>query len=115
MRSSKKEKFWVVTDTMMKLLEGFHHMISRRILGMTAQRGAGGEWEWVPVEAALEEAGLWPTRESMRRRQATIVEYIADRPIYELCTGAERMEGSRRFLWWWDQDHGPTQADRKVG
>ena len=68
MRSSKKEKFWVVTDTMMKLLEGFHHMISRRILGMTARRGAGGEWEWVPVEAALEAAELWPTRESMRRR-----------------------------------------------
>ena len=105
----------MVTDAMMKVLVGFHHRISRRISGMIARRGASGEWEWVLVEAALEAAGLWPTRESMWRRQATIVEYIADRPIYELCTGEERMEGYRRFLWWWDQYHGPTQADRKVG
>ena len=36
---------WVVTDTLMKVLEGFHHIISRRIVGITARRGAGGEWE----------------------------------------------------------------------
>ena len=32
-------KIWVVMDTMMKVLEGFHHKISRWILGMTVRRG----------------------------------------------------------------------------
>ena len=36
------EKIWVVTDPMMKVLEGFHHSISRRIMGMMVRRGAGG-------------------------------------------------------------------------
>ena len=34
---------WVVTDAMMKVLEGFRHKISIRVVGMTAQRGAGSK------------------------------------------------------------------------
>ena len=40
-------KIWVVTDDIMKFLEGFHHRTARRISGMMAQRGDGGGWEWV--------------------------------------------------------------------
>ena len=43
------------------------------------------------------------------------VDYVAWRPIYELCIGPEIMEGSSRFLRWRDQEHGPTQAGREVG
>ena len=53
---------------------------------------------------ALEATGLWPMKEYIRRQQATIAEYIANHPMYELCTGEERIMGSSRFLWWWDQD-----------
>ena len=56
------------------------------------------------MEESLKGAGMWPMKEYIRRRQATIAEYIANRPIYELCTGSERMPGSSRFLRWWDQD-----------
>ena len=52
----------------------------------------------------LEASGLWLIKEYIWRRQATIVEYITNRPIYELCTGAERMPGFIRLVWWWDQD-----------
>ena len=37
------------------------------------------------------------------------------RPFYELCTGAGRMEVSSSFLRWWEQEQGPTQAEREVG
>ena len=40
-------------DAMMKVLGGFYHRISRRIVVMTARRGAVGEWGWDLVEAAL--------------------------------------------------------------
>ena len=68
-----------------------------------------------PVDMDLEVTGIWPIREYARRRQTTIVEYVAGRPIYKLCTGTEMMEGSSRFLRWWYQEKGPTHAEREVG
>ena len=35
---------WVVTDDMLKVLEGFHHLAASWIAGMTATRAAVGEW-----------------------------------------------------------------------
>ena len=43
-----------------------------------------------------------------------IAEYVAGIPIYELCTGADPMDGSSRLLRWWDQYHGPNQMEREV-
>ena len=36
-------EIWVVTDAMMKVLEGICHKISIRVVGMTARRGAGSK------------------------------------------------------------------------
>ena len=66
------------------------------------------------VESTLETPELCPISDYMMMRQSRIVEYVAWTPIYELCTGAERMEGFSRFLRWWDQYHGPNQTDREV-
>ena len=52
----------------------------------------------------LEAVGLGPMKEYFWRRQACIAEYISNIPIYELCTGAERILELSRLLWWWDQD-----------
>ena len=67
------------------------------------------------MEAALEAAGIWLMSEHVQRRQATIAYYVSDRPIYNMYTEGDSMEGYRRFLSWWDQDNGPTQAEREVG
>ena len=71
---------------------------------MMATRGAGREWEYPLVVAALETAGLHPVMEYIRRRQATIAKKVACRPIYELCVEAERRPGTRRRMIYWDQD-----------
>ena len=42
---------WVVTGNIIKVVEGFHHRVYRRIMGMAAPGGAGGEWEYPPVVA----------------------------------------------------------------
>ena len=44
-------------------------------------------------------------QEYVRQYQATIEEYITTIPIYELCTGAERLQETSRLMRWWDQDH----------
>ena len=55
------------------------------------------------MDEALEAAGMFPMKEYIRIWQPTIAEYIANCPIYEVCTGLEWVQGSRRFLQWWDQ------------
>ena len=73
---------------------------------MTETHGTGREWEYPLVVAAMvmEAAVLHPIMEYIRRRQATIAEKVACRPIYELCIEAERRPGVRRRMIWWDQD-----------
>ena len=85
------------------MIEGFCHRVARWIAEMTASKGGGGELGWALMDAALDVTVIWSIREYVRRRQEKIAEYVAGRPIYELCTGADRMEGSSRFIRWWDQ------------
>ena len=65
-------KIWVVTRGILKVLEGLHHRAARQITGMTAKRGAGGEWEYPSVVEAMETAGIHPIGVYKRRRQAPI-------------------------------------------
>ena len=67
---------------------------------MTVTHGAGGEWEYPMVVAAMDAAGLHPIGEYTRRWQATIAENVAFRPIYELCVEAHRMPGTSRMVRW---------------
>ena len=48
---------------------------------------------------------MWPMKVYVWRWKATIEYYIGTRPIYELCNGVERIQGSSWILRWWDQDH----------
>ena len=50
---------WVVTWSMIKVIEGFHYRVARRITGMTARRTMTGEWEWPLVAEALETSEIW--------------------------------------------------------
>ena len=95
---------WVVTREMLKVLKAFHHRAARHITGMTVKRGAGGEWEYSAVEEEMYAAGIHPIGIYTKRRQMNIAEKVACRPVYTLCTEAERMLGTSRMMRWWDQD-----------
>ena len=43
----------VVTGNILKVLEGFHNQEAMRTKGMTEICGAGGEWEYPPMVAAI--------------------------------------------------------------
>ena len=51
----------------------------------------------------MKEAGLTDFRTSIHRRQNTVAQYIATRPLLDLCKGARHREGARVTLRWWDQ------------
>ena len=46
-------EIWVATESMLKVLEGFHHRVARWIVGNTDRRTVDGEWEYPPVADAL--------------------------------------------------------------
>ena len=51
-------------------------------------REAGFEWIWKAVT----------------RRQNTVAQYIAKRPILDLCEWATQRLGVRVSRWWWEQE-----------
>ena len=52
----------------------------------------------------MESLGLHPNRVYTKRLHTTIVERVAYRPVYAMCTEAERITRTIRFVRWWDQD-----------
>ena len=51
----------------------------------------GGEWKWPLVAFVLDTAGIWPIKEYIQRRLATIVYQVACRTIYELFMGVKKI------------------------
>ena len=58
----------VVAGSMIKLLEGFHHQVSRRITGMKTHHTMVGMWEWPSAVDTLDIAGLLPIKEYIQQR-----------------------------------------------
>ena len=55
------------------------------------------------MEAVGEEAGFDPMETFIRRWQNTVAQYIATRPILDLCEASEKNWGVQVGMWWWKQ------------
>ena len=51
----------------------------------------------------MKEAGIVWIRTSILRRQNTVAQFIATRPILDLCEKANRRPGARVARRWWEQ------------
>ena len=51
----------------------------------------------------MKEAGLTDIWTSILRRQNTVAQYIATRPLLDLCESARAREGAKVPLRWWEQ------------
>ena len=95
---------WVLTDSAMRVLEGFHLRLAYRMARKykPTKDPETSVWTYPPSEKVLEEVGLYTIREYIVKRRQTIAAYIVDRPI--LCVDESRRRGtSSRHLWWWEQ------------
>ena len=86
---------WVVTPNMERALSAFLHGAVRRLTGRQARREKEGEWQYPSLEGAMNEAGLTDIRTSILRRQNTVAQYIATRPLLDLFEGARAREGAK--------------------
>ena len=66
-------------------------------------RRGDGIWAYPTLEEALGEEGYEGIRNSVTRRQNTVVQYIATRPILDLCERSTRRPGARVSRRWWEQ------------
>ena len=98
---------WVITPKVLSVLGGFHNKVARQLAGRQP-RLINGVWDHSPVAEALEIAGLYPLEHYVRKRQRTLEDTIATRPILQLCTEATRLSGSpSRHHWWWTRPQTP--------
>ena len=94
---------WVVSPRMERALSAFIHGAAIRITGRQPQRGRDGKGFYPSLVGAMKEAGFTDVRTSINRRQNMFAQYIATRPLLELCKGAKQRGGARGTMRWWDQ------------
>ena len=94
---------WVINPQMERALENFQHRVARRITVKQPRQRVNVSWEYLPLEEARGEAGFEGIRKSFTRRQNTVLQYIATRPILDLCERATRRTGARVSRRWWEQ------------
>ena len=51
-------------------------------------------WHHPSTKDVFEEVGLFSIEHYIKVRRQTIANYIVHRPIFSMCTGAERLQGS---------------------
>ena len=95
---------WVLTPTIERDLENFHHRAVRRITGRQPQRRGDGKWTYPSLKEAIREAGFEGIWKAITRRQNTVEQYIATRPILDLCERDTQRLGARVYHRWWEQE-----------
>ena len=94
---------WNLTPSSIKRLEGFHLQAARRITGKMPCKNPDGMWTYPLTEDVLEVAGLYTITHYVGVRRQTIANFIVNRPIFELCRGAERKRGTSNRQYWGEQ------------
>ena len=92
---------WVLTQRMEKALDSFQYRVARRLTGKQPWRRTDGSWDYPPMAEALGEAGLDGIRKLATRRQNTVAQYIATRPILDRCERSTQQSLVRLYQRWW--------------
>ena len=95
---------WVLTPRMKRVLGGFHHGVSLRLMGRQLRNGLHGCWDYPPLEDVMTEAVFQEAETYASLRQNTVMQYIATRPIMDLYLAAKRRPGPRVAKKWWKDE-----------
>ena len=96
-------ELWVLTKKMESILDAFQGRVARLLTGQQPRRGRDRKLFYPSLAGDLKEAGVVRARTSVLRRQNTVAQFIATRPILGLCEVAERRRGTRVPQGWWEQ------------
>ena len=95
---------WVLTQRVQKALDRFQSRVAMRLIRKQLRQRMDGSWDYLPLAEALGETGLDEIRKSVTRMHNTVAQYIATRPILDLCKRDTRRLGARVSQRLWEQD-----------
>jgi hypothetical protein len=95
---------WVISQTTMTRLKGFHIRVACRIAKKNKpKREPNWEWIYPRSEDVLKECGMKMMEEYILIRRQTIAVYMATHPILDDCRQGEQKRGAIPHHWWWEQ------------
>ena len=97
-------EMWVMTPRIGRGLGRLYHRVAHRLTWRQPWRGQDGVCVYLPLEDSMVEVRLRGAKTYVSCRQNTVTQFIATRPIMDLCLAAEWMPGSRVAKQWWEQD-----------
>ena len=101
---------WVLSAPMMQILEGAHVGLLRQVIVKQEIWRRDGSWRQVMEKVVLQGAGTQPLRTYLDRRQVTFSDWVALRPIFDVCAIETGYEGGGRLqVLWWSQDTAEKQ------
>ena len=94
---------WVLLAAMSQNLEGMHVGFLRKMTDQKEKRQRNGTCRSEAAAKVIKEARTHTLGAHIDKRQATLVDYVALRPILEICDRDTVYEGGGRFweLWLW--------------
>ena len=93
----------MLTKKMEAALDAFQGRVARRLMGLMPRRGEDGKWRYLPLAGSTKDARIVRARTSVLRRQNTVAQFVATRPILVLCEGTEGQGGTWVPQRWWEQ------------
>ena len=97
-------EMWVVTPHVSRTLGGFQHRGRPPADWESASAAARRRMGVPPPGGTMREAGLEEVEEYIAWRQHTVTQYIATRPILDLCEEAKRRPGTQISKRRWEQE-----------
>ena len=93
---------WVLTETMIHQLEVGNVSSLRKVTRIQAERRRDGYWRQVKADEFLLGVGTQTLRKHVDRQHATVAEWVATRPIFDVCARETGYEGGERLQvpWW---------------
>ena len=96
---------WVLSKSIEKRIEGTHMEFLQMITGKRANILGYGTWETPGAEGIRETAGTQLSRIYIEQRKATVAQWVAIRPLFEVGAREKGYEGEgRRRKGWWRQE-----------
>ena len=89
-----------LNTTAFSYLGGFYPRVAHRLENMKMRRDMTGRWIYPPLDKSMKSVGLDEVETYILRRQNTVAQYIATRPILELCLAVEQQTGARVLMRW---------------
>ena len=93
---------WVINPHIGSFLGGFHHRVARMLMGRQPWKIRDDVWVYPLLEDAMAETGMQNMETYVSLCHNTVTQFIATRPIMDLCLAADLRPASTVTKWWWE-------------